>query len=49
MDGMREYMNAMRECAARVCGAGGAHIVERGAKILNKVAESQRVHELNMT
>jgi hypothetical protein len=26
---------------------GGAHIVERGAKQLKKVAESQRVHEWN--
>jgi hypothetical protein len=34
--------SAMRECATR------AHIVERGANNLKTVAESQRVHELNM-
>jgi hypothetical protein len=41
--------SVMSECAARaVRVARIAHIVERGAKQVKTVAESQRVHEWNM-
>jgi hypothetical protein len=46
----REYLNGTWRCSrrARDVRVRSAHIVERGAKKLKKVVESQRVHEWNM-
>jgi hypothetical protein len=45
---VHEWNMAVQPPRARCASVRHAHILERGANKLKQVAESQRVHELNM-